>query len=463
MRYRNLILGCFLGLSVYGTSYAQDFQQFPSGLEYHFSKKGEGTRTGNVGDLATMHLVFQIGDSILIDSRQMNNFMPFDQPINEPVFKGDVFEGIARMKKGDIAIFRLKAQDFFSRNNQPTPEWVKANDYAQWTIEMVDIKNQEEVEAENAKRTAKQMSMDDNLIKDYLEKEGIKIATRPADGKIAANPKMAYKDDSSGLYYIVLQTGTGLEGKNGNRVSVNYTGSLLDGTVFDSNTDPQFNHVQPIEFTVGAGQMIKGWDKMLPLMRTGDKVIAIMPSPLCYGPQARPPHIGANAILKFEMELLDAGDKAVAQQQSDNKAIEAHLKAQKIKLQAVPKNGIKKANGKIAYKDPSGIYYVVHKLGSGAAAEKGKKATVNYTGSLLDGTVFDSNVDPKFNHVSPFTFNVGAGNVIKGWDAMLPLMKKGQKVTVYIPSGMAYGPQARPPHIPANGILRFDIELKEVE
>src|SRR5690606_35453424 len=165
---------------------------------------------------------------------------------------------------------------------------------------------------------------------DYLEKEGIKIATRPADGKIAANPKIAYKDDSSGLYYIVLQTGTGLEGKNGNRVSVNYTGSLLDGTVFDSNTDPQFNHIQPIEFTVGAGQMIKGWDKMLPLMRTGDKVIAIMPSPLCYGPQARPPHIGANAILKFEMELLDAGDKAVAQQQSDNKAIEAHLKAKKL-------------------------------------------------------------------------------------------------------------------------------------
>lgn len=463
MKFSNLIFGAALVLASATMANGQTFQKYPSGLEYHFSNKGTGTYQGKTGDIATMHLVFKMGDSTMIDSRKMNNGMPFDQPINDPMYEGDVFEGIAKMKKGDKAEFRILAKDFFERNKQPMPEWISATDHASWKIEMVDLKSKEQAEQDAAKKASEQSGIDDKIILEHLKAKGISVAALPKSGKITPDPKVAYKDEASGLYYIVLKNGKGLKGENGKKVSVNYTGSLLDGTVFDSNVDSQFNHVQPIEFTVGTGQMIKGWDKMVPLMQTGDKVIAILPSPLAYGPQARPPHIPANGILQFEMELLDAGDKAIEQVNKDDKAILDHLKKNKIAIKSLPKNGVVKANPKVAYKDASGLYYIVSKVGDGAQAAENKNVSMNYTGSLLDGTVFDSNIDPKFNHVEPIKFVVGKGQMIRGWDKMAPLMKVGQKVTVILPSGLAYGPQARPPHIPANGILKFDMELLSVE
>src|SRR5690349_14579164 len=64
----------------------------------------------------------------------------------------------------------------------------------------------------------------------------------------------------------------------------------------------------------------------------------------------------------------------------------------------------------------SGLQYVDQVIGSGAEPKKGQSVTVNYTGMLTDSTKFDSNVDPKFGHVEPFTFTLGVGQVIKGWD-----------------------------------------------
>jgi len=83
---------------------------------------------------------------------------------------------------------------------------------------------------------------------------------------------------------------------------------------------------------------------------------------------------------------------------------------------------------------------------------------MNYTGRLQDGTVFDSNVDPKFNHVEPFEFTLGAGQVISGWDKGIVGMKIGEKKTLTIPPEDAYGPSGRP-GIPPNSTLIFDVEL----
>jgi FKBP-type peptidyl-prolyl cis-trans isomerase len=87
--------------------------------------------------------------------------------------------------------------------------------------------------------------------------------------------------------------------------------------------------------------------------------------------------------------------------------------------------------------------------------------TIDYTGHLLDGTVFDSNVDPKFQHPEPFTTVIGVGRVIAGWDKGITLLKKGSKATLYIPSGMGYGPRGNG-RIPANSVLVFDVEVVEV-
>ena len=95
-------------------------------------------------------------------------------------------------------------------------------------------------------------------------------------------------------------------------------------------------------------------------------------------------------------------------------------------------------------------------------SKKGDVLSMNYTGRLTDGTVFDSNVDPKFNHVEPFKFVLGAGQVITGWDEGLLGMKIGEKKTLTIPPEKGYGARAVGP-IPANSTLIFDVELVGIE
>lgn len=98
------------------------------------------------------------------------------------------------------------------------------------------------------------------------------------------------------------------------------------------------------------------------------------------------------------------------------------------------------------------------KVGKGAAAKKGDRVKVHYTGTLLDGTKFDSSRDRD----DPFTFTLGAGEVIKGWDEGVAGMKAGGRRKLTIPSDMAYGKRGSPPKIPPDAPLEFDIELLEI-
>ncbi len=98
------------------------------------------------------------------------------------------------------------------------------------------------------------------------------------------------------------------------------------------------------------------------------------------------------------------------------------------------------------------------KVGSGAEAVSGKSITVHYTGTLTDGTKFDSSVD----RGEPFTFNLGAGEVIQGWDKGFAGMKVGGKRKLTIPSDMAYGERGAGASIPPNSTLIFEVELLKV-
>jgi peptidylprolyl isomerase len=102
---------------------------------------------------------------------------------------------------------------------------------------------------------------------------------------------------------------------------------------------------------------------------------------------------------------------------------------------------------------------VDEQLGTGATAEKGKNVTVNYTGWLADGTKFDSSHDRN----RPFTFTLGVGQVIKGWDEGVAGMKVGGKRKLIIPSHLAYGKRGSPPVIPADAELTFEVDLLDVK
>ena len=98
--------------------------------------------------------------------------------------------------------------------------------------------------------------------------------------------------------------------KVGDVVSMNYTGTLEDGTVFDSNVDPKFGHVIPFEFTLGAGEVIPGWDKGIVGMKIGDKKSLVIPPEDAYGATGAGGVIPPNATLVFEVELLGIKNKS---------------------------------------------------------------------------------------------------------------------------------------------------------
>jgi FKBP-type peptidyl-prolyl cis-trans isomerase len=109
-----------------------------------------------------------------------------------------------------------------------------------------------------------------------------------------------------------------------------------------------------------------------------------------------------------------------------------------------------------AYATASGLMYVNHDPGRGTASPRiGDTVVTQYSGRLLDGTPFDSSV----SHGGPFSFQVGTGQVIKGWDEAFLTMKKGARRTLIIPYWLGYGESGRPPMIPARGTLVFDVEL----
>lgn len=107
----------------------------------------------------------------------------------------------------------------------------------------------------------------------------------------------------------------------------------------------------------------------------------------------------------------------------------------------------------------SGLRYTDTVIGSGASPTKGKKVKVHYTGRLTNGNKFDSSVD----RGQPFEFNIGVGQVIKGWDEGVMSMKIGGKRTLNIPPNLGYGAGGAGAAIPPNAELVFDVELLGVD
>ncbi|CAH1113520.1 unnamed protein product [Psylliodes chrysocephalus] len=235
----------------------------------------------------------------------------------------------------------------------------------------------------------------------------------------------------------IIQEGTGdaLPPK-GSKVTVHYTGTLSDGTQFDSSRDRD----EPFKFVLGKKNVIKAWDIGVATMKKGERAILTSASEFAYGENGSPPNIPPNATLKFDVEVIDWISNDLSSNQDEGKA-EAKIKNFEVDI-SPNKDGI--------------LLKEIIQEGTGdALPPQGSKVTVHYTGTLTDGTQFDSSRDRN----EPFKFDLGKGNVIKAWDIGVATMKKGERAILTSASEYAYGENGSPPNIPPNATLKFDVEV----
>lgn len=134
------------------------------------------------------------------------------------------------------------------------------------------------------------------------------------------------------------------------------------------------------------------------------------------------------------------------------------VQAQDKPSQETPQDAAKQEAPKMQ-KTASGLEYVILESGKGSQAQKGQKVQVHYRGTLPDGKEFDSS----YKRGKPLSFTLGVGQVIKGWDEGIALLKPGGKAKLVIPPQLAYGARGVPPTIPPNATLIFDVELIGIE
>ena len=167
------------------------FKRRPSGLEYKILKHGNGTHKPQVSDHIELNILIHEGDSILFDSRKMNNDMPVPLPCAPPKFKGDVMEGFGLMVAGDSAIFRLPV-DSFKKTGAQLPPWSKSGDYLEYNVVLISVKTDAEEKKDQAEKAGKQKRIDDKELQEYFTKNNIKPLKT-----------------ASGLYYTILKDGSG--------------------------------------------------------------------------------------------------------------------------------------------------------------------------------------------------------------------------------------------------------------
>lgn len=272
MKKNNLLLVASLGLLVASCGKTGP-RKTPSGIEYTVEKAGKGEKLKE-GDTIMVYFASYLNDSLLIDTRKEQG-VALPMVIQKSRDKFDLMDGFAQLSEGDSAIFILPLDSM-----QNKPPMAKPGD--KMKVHFV---------IESKYSVAKQNAKEEKEIKEYIDKNKLNTTKSP-----------------KGVYIAVTQEGTGAQPKNGDIVSVNYTGKLLDGTVFDSNTDSTVRPgmpLQPLEFPVGEGRVIPGWDEGIAQLKKGSKATMVIPSALAYGLQGGGPTIKPNSILVFNVELLD--------------------------------------------------------------------------------------------------------------------------------------------------------------
>ena len=251
---------------------------------------------------------------------------------------------------------------------------------------------------------------------------------------VTIDPSWPSTTTSSGLTYIEVEAGSGDKPQPNDIVGVHYAGTLEDGTEFDSS----YSRGEPIQFPLGVGQVIPGWDEGIAMMQPGGKAILIIPPELAYGEQGAGGIIPPNATLTFEVELVSISPPPPTP------------------TPLPPPVSVDESDYTVT---DSGLKYFVLQEGDGDAPEDLGIVTVHFDGWLEDGTSLGSSKATG----QPITFSIGRNEIMDGWDEAIALMQVGERTQFIIPPELGFGEEGSGGVIPPNATLIFELELVDVQ
>lgn len=286
------------------------------------------------------------------------------------------------------------------------------------------------------------------------------------------------RETPSGQKFTVIKAGDGVASKTGEILVMNFLFKDNKDSVWNDTRKNAFPLMVMIQDSVVGGDPIQEVFKML---TKGDSVTLSVKAQTLFEKSFQtqvPPGVSADSDFTFEIGVIDLMSDAEARQfQMDivtkQNAINLQAQMEQLAKDTVLIDAHLKEKDLSAQTTKSGIRYIITKPGTGENAKSGQTVRVNYSGFLLDGTCFDSSIEEvaKANNVynemrapyGPIEVLLGTESVIPGWEEALLLMNKGSKMTVFIPSTLAYGNRKRSDIILENSILKFDMEMVDIK
>ena len=258
-----------------------------SGLYYIVTKKGKGSRI-DTGNYVKIHFTINTIDGNKIFSTR-DRGEPIEIEYGKKFDTDGLEEALGKMKKGEKANLIVPSSIAFGEMGRGGV--IPPFSTLLYDVEIINIRSKAEYDKEKALEREKQKAENQKL----MNIEKTKINKYIKDNNITTKPT---KD---GLYYIETLKGTGKKAGDEKKVKVHYTLYLTDGTKLQSSLDGG----QPFEFTLGKGQVIRGWDEGISMMNEGGKAELIVPSIIGYGERGKGKDIPPFTPLVFEVELLE--------------------------------------------------------------------------------------------------------------------------------------------------------------
>jgi FKBP-type peptidyl-prolyl cis-trans isomerase len=296
-----------------------DYKKTRSGLLYKIISGNSKDSLARSRDILKFNITTKLNDSLLYSSYgKMPSFFAVPELIEANYSPVEIFP---LLRKGDSAIVVSVVDTLLLKKGEvQLPPGAKKGDRITTTFKVIEVFRDDSIarldfNAEtNKDLPRRQKEMQEQQVKAEKEMAGRKEKEDKEIQSYLDAKKITTQKTSKGTYVQLLSGGQGTKVDSGKYVSVKYKGSNFKGEIFDTNMDTAYHHPPLLSFTVGARQMVEGFDDGIMSLNKGAHAILYMPAALAFGPESRPPYIGPYENLIFEIYVIDVKDAPPAQQ-----------------------------------------------------------------------------------------------------------------------------------------------------